>query len=213
LRLAHLRISEIVAQSHYIYPSGQTLTINGKPYSTGAAALVVLIPRGTTYCKAEGATAIDRDYCGFAYVIEDRTPYVALLGSGATTNRVIVEYRVEELDWDPIKNVANAKKTPAEFLTTWTTATANPVADSVDPANTDLAGLANLEVSARQGTFDTEAEFDLGAAADKPKALISAVTSMIALERTINGKAVSVTRDNYVFSKAIPRNTLPNAPQ
>jgi type II secretory pathway pseudopilin PulG len=214
LRLAHLRISEIVSQSHYIYPSGQTLTINGQTFTTGSSALAVLVPRGTTYCKAIGTTATSRDYCGFAYVIEDRTPYVSLLGLGDTTNQVIAEYKQEELEWNP---TTIADKTPAEFLTltTWSDATANPVADSVnpDPKETDLAGLTQVKVASRKGTFDSSGGFDLTVPLDNQKALISAVTSKITLERTLNGKSVKVTRDNYVFSKAIPRNSLPNAPQ
>jgi prepilin-type N-terminal cleavage/methylation domain-containing protein len=190
LRLAHLRIGEIVSQAHYIYPSGQNLSLGTTTFTTGAAALAVLVPRGTTYCKAQGATATARDYCGFAYVIEDRTPYVSLLGLGDTTNQVIVEYKVEGLEWNPTK-AANAKETPAEFLTSWPAASTSPVADSVNPAATDLAGLGQLERSSRTGTFDNEAGFDLGVVLDEEKAL----------------------RDNYVFSKAIPRNSLPNAPK
>jgi prepilin-type N-terminal cleavage/methylation domain-containing protein len=78
LRLAHLRIGEIVAQAHYIYPSGQTISINGTAYTTGKEALAVLVPRGTTYCDDNNSS--DRDYCGFAYVIVNRSPYVSLLG-------------------------------------------------------------------------------------------------------------------------------------
>lgn len=219
LRLAHLRISEIVSQAHYIYPRGQTLTIDGKTFTTGAAALAVLVPRGTTYCKAEGATATDRDYCGFAYVVEDRAPYVSLLGLGDTTNQVIAEYKIEGDGWNPV-DVGN--QTPAEFLTVWDNPEANPIADSVDAANTNLAGIifpgtpqekVALTLSSRTGTFDENANFSTTVLDNSPKALISGVTSTITLERTMNGKSISVTRDNYVFSKAIPRNSLPNAPQ
>lgn len=213
LRLAHLRISEIVSQAHYIYPSGKTLTIDGKTFTTGAATLAVLVPRGTTYCKAIGSTATKTDYCGFAYVIEDRAPYVSLLGLGDTTDLVIAEYKAEGITWSP-SETATADKTPAEFMTTWPSATpitANPVADSVNLAETDLAGLTKLVVATREGTFDSDAGFDIETTLDKDKVLISAVTSTITLERTINGKSVSVSRDNYVFSKAIPRNSLPNA--
>ena len=222
LRLAHLRIGEIVSQAHYIYPSGQTLTIDGKPFTTGPGALAVLVPRGTTYCKAEGLTATDRDYCGFAYVIEDRAPYVSLLGLGATTNLVIAEYKVVGLEWNPIDA---DDKTPAELLalTLWNDPEVSPVADSVDAANTNLAGTITmgtppqkkvaLTMSSRTGTLDVNANFSVTVSNDSPKALISGVTSTITLERTVNGKPISVSRGNYVFSKAIPRNALPNAPQ
>jgi prepilin-type N-terminal cleavage/methylation domain-containing protein len=221
LRLAHLRIGEIISQAHYIYPSGQNLTIDGKPFTTGAAALAVLVPRGTTYCKAEGTTATAKDYCGFAYVIEDRTPYVSLLGLGDTTNQVIVEYKVEGLEWSPL-DTTNAGKTPAEFLTIWDNPEASPVADSVDTANTNLAGIIfggtskekiALTMSARTGTFDENVKFSITVTDNDEKALVSGVTSTITLERTMNGKPISVTRDNYVFSKAIPRSALPNAPK
>lgn len=209
LRLAHLRISEIVSQAHYIYPSGTALTINGKPFVTGAAGLAVLVPRGTTYCKTTGPSDTRNDYCGFAYMIDDRAPYTSFLGLGDTTDQVIAEYKKEGLPWD----VGN--KTPAEDsdLTTWLDAVANPVADSVEAAKTDLAGIAKLVPASREGTFDSKAGFDTKITLDKPKALVSAVTSTIALERTINGKPVFVSRDNYVFSKAIPRSALPNAPK
>ncbi len=211
LRLAHLRIAEIVSQAHYIYPSGQVLTINGNTYTTGAAALAVLVPRGTTYCKTTGSADTRRDYCGFAYVIDDRAPYTALLGLGAATDEVIAEYKIQNLNWSP-EDATNKDKTPAEFLTTWLDAEVSPVADSVDAATTDLAGTAKLVAAPRKGTFDEKAGFDITTTLDKPEALISAVTSTIALTRTINGRPVSVTRDSYVFSKAIPRSALPNAP-
>jgi prepilin-type N-terminal cleavage/methylation domain-containing protein len=211
VRLAHLRISEIISQAHYIYPSGITLTINDKTFVTGKAGLAILVPRGTTYCKAEGTTAKKQDYCGFAYVIDDRTPYTSLLGLGDPSDEVIAEYKVEELPWDPKDAISN-DKTPAEFLTNWgIKAVANPVADSVDSTTTNLAG--NLSPASRKSAFDDKAGFDLTTPTDNAKALISAVTSTIALKRTINGKPVSVSRDNYVFSKAIPRSALPNAPK
>jgi prepilin-type N-terminal cleavage/methylation domain-containing protein len=188
LRLAHLRISEIVSQAHYIYPSGQTLTLDGKAFTTGPGALAVLVPRGTTYCKAEGSAA--RDYCGFAYVIEDRAPYVSLLGMGDTTNLVIAEYKVVELEWNPVDA---ADKTPAELLalTVWDDVEVSPVADSVDAANTNLAGKITvgtppetkvaLTLSSRTGTLDEKANFSATVSDDSPKALISGVTSTIAL--------------------------------
>jgi prepilin-type N-terminal cleavage/methylation domain-containing protein len=221
LRLAHLRIGEIISQAHYIYPSGQNLTIDGKTFTTGATALAVLVPRGTTYCKAEGATVTDTDYCGFAYVIEDRTPYVSLLGLGDTTNQVIAEYKVEKLKWSPL-DTTNAGKTPAEFLTVWDDPEVSPVADSVDATNTNLAGIifagttkekVALTMSSRTGTFDEKANFSTTVLDNDKKALVSGVTSTITLERTMNGKPISVSRDNYVFSKAIPRSSLPNAPK
>jgi prepilin-type N-terminal cleavage/methylation domain-containing protein len=212
VRLAHLRIGEIISQAHYIYPSGITLTINAKTFVTGKAGLAILVPRGTTYCKAEGASATTQDYCGFAYVIDDRSPYTSLLGLGNPSSEVIAEYKQEGLTWNPKDAVTN-EKTPAELgvLTVWPNATANPVADSVDSAQTNLAG--NLDPALRKGAFDDKAGFDLTTPTDNAKALISAVTSTIALKRTINGKPVSVSRDNYVFSKAIPRSALPNAPK
>jgi prepilin-type N-terminal cleavage/methylation domain-containing protein len=208
VRLAHLRVGEIVAQAHYIYPSGQSLTINGTVYTTGSEALAVLVPRGTTYCDDPNET--DRDYCGFAYVIVDRAPYAALLGpSAGTTNRVLVEFKKENLSWQQATRTSNTN--PAINLLNWgADAEANPVADSVNVAATNLG--AELTLSNIPALFDKEANFDRNGSSDTAAALIGGVRSTIALERTIRGNVVSVSRDNYVFSKAIPRSALPNAP-
>ncbi|MGL4609864.1 MAG: PilW family protein [Trueperaceae bacterium] len=213
VRLAHLRLGEIVSQAHYIYPSGQTINIDGTPYVTGALALAVLVPRGTTYCKREPEeTDTRQDYCGFAYVVTERTPYVDLLGeSDGTTGQVLIEFKSEGLEWVQADSTAGDTN-PALTLLNWNNlSSTNPVADSVDEELTNVG--AELTFSSIVATFDKETNFQLTGSSDTVRALIGGVTSTIALERTVRGKEVTASRENYVFSKAIPRTGLPNQPR
>jgi prepilin-type N-terminal cleavage/methylation domain-containing protein len=201
VRLAFLRIGELVTQAHYIYPANQEITIKGTKRTTGNLALAILVPEGTTYCKATGT---GNTYCGFAYVIEDRTPYADLLGAGGgTTGLALVEHKQEGLIWPQFKQ-------PATELKVWATPASEPVVDSVD-SSSNLAGVSTLQKGNSTNSFDGNA-FDNNAVMDNSKAVVAAVNSSLILERTINGKAIKVSRDNFVFSRTAPRATQPTKP-
>ncbi len=200
VRLAFLRISEIVAQTHYIYPAGQTLTINGASYTTGKDMLAVLVPEGTTYCDAT-PSGTPATYCAFAYAITDRAPYITKLGNGAgTTGFALIEFKQTGLLW-------TKGSQPTSVLAIWASAASSPVVDSV-ATTSSLAALINLE-KGTSSNYDGPAVFSTTANLDTSKGIVAAVNSSLVLERTVNGKAVTVTRNNFVFSRTTPRPTQP----
>ncbi len=191
VRLSLLRLNDIVAQSAYIYPAEQSLTINGTALSTGASLLAVLVPEDTTYCPDAGT----QTYCGFAYSIEDRAPYAAILGAGnATTGLALIEWQVSGISW------------PRDTLptTTWNSATPGILADSADPLRSDLASAAQLTLALQQSDFDENAFTYTANVTNIASALIQSVSSNLVVRYNRN-PPVEVERTNYVFSRAIPR--------
>ena len=205
LRLAFLRMSDVASQAQYIYPAGQTLTLEGgsrftTTLTTGANTLAVLVPRDTAYCEA--ATS---GYCGFAYTFEDSASYADILGAGdGTTGAALVEYRFENLAW-----AGNAL--PAK---TWTDTAAkrSPLVNSVDVAASSLTDV-NTIAFADYSNYDTAVSFpasgatsaDLATFASDEEALIKSVTSTLKLRYTFRGKEIANERENVMFARAIPR--------
>jgi prepilin-type N-terminal cleavage/methylation domain-containing protein len=199
-RLAFLRMSEVISQAQYIFPEGQTLTIDGQLFTIGANAIAVLVPNNTTYCDADTGT-----YCGYAYTVEARTLFAAVLGPEAgTSGLALIETKVLNLEW-----LADVIPAHTAALSTWL-ANGNPddfrrspITDSVDASATDLF----TSRLASSNKFDERFNTSDPLASD---ALLNAIESKLFLRRTIRGKNLSVERSNYVFSRAIPRNTLPD---
>ena len=201
LRLAFLRMSDVTSQAQYIYPAGQTLTLDGATFdttlTTGANALAVLVPSNTSYCPTTTSS-----YCGFAYTLEDGATYADILGTGAgTTGSALVEYRVTGLSWT--SDVRPAK--------TWTdaSATRSPLANSVDTAASTLAN-PSTAAFADYSNYDTAFAFptddtDLTTFAGDEKALIKSVTSTLRLRYTFRGKEIATQRENVVFARSVPR--------
>ena len=198
VRLALLRINEIVSQANYIYPAGQTLLLNGQSYTTDKNALAVLIPEGTTYCEE---TATDGEtYCGFLFSVEDRSTYSSILGADTgTTGKVVAEHRITGMSW------------PQHTLPSLNWPTTNhvyaPVADSVSD-NTSLG--EDLEaasfISFDRDTFD----YGLGTNTSLAKALIKTVNSTIEVSFTFKGQPIKTIRSSYILARAIPRGALPH---
>ncbi len=198
VRLALLRINEIVSQANYIYPSGQTLVLDGKNYSTGQNVLAVLIPENTTYCPPTASTG--QTYCGFMFSIENRSTYSAILGvNSSTTGLALIEHRVTGITW--------AQHTVPSLNWPNTNLISSPVADSVS-TNSSLA--ADLE-PADYSSFDRDT-FSYGATADisSSKALIKTVNSTVEVSYTFRGKSLETQRSSYVLARAIPRGALPH---
>jgi prepilin-type N-terminal cleavage/methylation domain-containing protein len=197
LRLSFLRISEIISQAHYIFPPNQNISVNGTTYTTGARALVVLVPANTTYCPDTNG------YCGFAFTIEARAPFTTdFLGANTgTTNFALIETRERGLTW-------SQNKIPAleSSLTTWVTTERSPITDSVDAAQSDLASFKRLEPS-KDTNFDKGFKVNVTEAAtgDYDVYLAASVNSKVRLERRISGQTLSIEQENFVFSRAIPR--------
>jgi prepilin-type N-terminal cleavage/methylation domain-containing protein len=203
-RLAFLRMSEVISQAQYIFPEGQPLKISGNDFVTGKDALAVLVPSGTAYCKNVKA----QSYCGYAFTVEDRSPFEAMLGpDGGTSGLALIETKVTGLVWaeDTIPAKTNS-------LYTWTdpgTGPKNfyrsPITDSVDSSQTDLSATVKMA---------TYSDFDGGFAFtqnddDEANGLVAAVESRVYLRRTINNQTLTVNRSNFVFSRAVPRAALP----
>jgi prepilin-type N-terminal cleavage/methylation domain-containing protein len=196
LRLAFLRMSDVISQAQYIFPPDQKLMINGAEYTTGAQALAVLVPAGTTYCP------IAKDYCGFAFTIEDRTPFEDQLGANAgTTNLALIETNLRGIEWKK-----DQLPTAMPTLYTWNTLNRFPITDSVDGVKSDLASFDKLEPS-KDTSFDKGFEVNKATitVADYNTYLAASVNSTVSLERRVSSKTLGISRNNFVFSRAIPR--------
>ena len=203
-RLAFLRMSEVISQAQYIFPQGQTLILDGQAVNTGNTGLAVLVPAGTTYC----ADAEDESYCGYAFTIEDRTPFNAVLGPDAgTSGLALIETFIEDLEWEK-ETVPSLEAS----VYTWTPHGNNnfrrsPITDSIE------AGTSNLMLTTKTATysdFDVD-KFDFSQddalTADD---LLLAVESKLFLQRKVKGKNLNIERNSFVFSRAIPRSKLPD---
>ncbi|MBF6593794.1 MAG: prepilin-type N-terminal cleavage/methylation domain-containing protein [Thermaceae bacterium] len=198
-RLSILRMTEIVSQSAYIYPAGQTITLSGFSVNT-SSGLVVLVPWESPYCNDNnlaGNAAYKTYYCGFIYRVEPRAPYAAKLGNVSnTTGQVLVEYRYRWVSWP-------TNTTP---ITNWTALSApsvGVVADSVDTANTDLVG--NLQLAARSSPVDTGLKNDTSVTTSSANALIWAVQPQVGLALTYGQTSLSINRSEVMYARAIPR--------
>ena len=213
-RLAFLRMSEVISQAQYIFPAEQTLTLGTTNYITGQNTLAVLVPGGTTYCNLTGSAV----YCGYAFTIEDRSPFSAMLGpDGGLSNLALIETRCKGLVW--IRN-----EVPTATLNRWddsgmtctagaTNFTRFPVSDAVD-STSDLASQTRL-TPASYSDFDKGFiyQIDTDKSQDprnQSNGLVASVNSYLHLKRQLQGKDIKVERENFVFSRAIPRNTVPN---
>lgn len=212
VRLALLRLSDVTSQAQYIYPAGRTLTLQGggtaKSFTTGAEALAILVPNGTTYCPETVADT----YCGFAFAIESSAPYADILGSSTSaTGDALTEYRFTGLTWPGGANSV----LPA---TTWTDTSAlnSPLINSVDKGNSSLAAAGDLGF-ATYSNFD-DATFSYPTSSDKTyletfgsnaTALVNSVRTVLNLQYTVRGKAISTERDGVMFARSIPRARQP----
>lgn len=206
IRLSLLRLQEIISQAHYIYPAGQTLTLQTadgpRTFTTGADALAVLIPQTGTSSYCPGTANL---YCGRLYSIEARTPYQAILGADtAATNYALIEWQAENIVWQQ-------NRVPAVAITTWADTRPNVMADSVIPAasgGSSLAAADNLNLASTGAIYDNDAvpRFTSTGAQDVPSALIAAVAPNLIVDY---GRG-RVERSSYAFSYAIPRTQQPN---
>lgn len=205
IRLAQLRMTEVIQQSNYIYPAGVTLDlmfqVNGRnrtrQITTGSDALAVLVPKGTSYCSGGNS---NQNYCAFVYSLQRRSGFGQVFSrTEAATNRAVIEFKVLDFDWPedtiPSLSLGNAS---------W-----GVILDSVNASATSLGAAGNLEVTTSRSSYDFNDVGDTftGTTSTDTDALVQAVSSTLAV-LPANGSG-TVTRSNYVFSRSIPRNAPP----
>lgn len=206
IKLAFLRLSDVTSQAQYIYPAGQTLTLKTgattTTLSTGAEALAILVPNGTTYCPKTAADS----YCGFVFTIESSTDFEAILGSSsATTGYALTEYRFANLSWP-------GKSLPPK---TWqdNAALHSPLVNSVSKADSSLAAPTNMGFATYSNFDDGTFSYPDPAAASgfgtQATALVNSVRSTLSLSYNVRGKKVTAERDSVLFARAIPRARQP----
>lgn len=214
-KLSLERMQDIVAQANYIFPAGQTISLNnpgqGKNLSivTGSRTLAVLIPNGTSYCQLTDLTA--KRYCGFLWTIEGRGEYLSFLGNHAVgSDYALIEYKVMDLSWAQFKN-------PAVELANWTASptTVSPVVDGVDLATSSLAAETNLTLATVTANFDgdTFKAKGSGKKASDVDGLVSTVEPSLTLMAKNGAKTFSAKRSVVMFARAIPREAFPNPRQ
>lgn len=201
--LSLLRMSEVLLQAHYIYPANQTISITpvggllSRTLTTGSNALALLVPSGTTYCPGTTKT-----YCGFIYSIEDRSAFSSILTTEAKTDKALIEWRTSNLLW--AKNVF-----PSVTISTWTNVSWGVLADSVDASASDLASVQKLTSSRESSIYDDDNAFSLlPSNRNAANGLILGVEPSIAIRYGSDSKLSS--KSSYIFSRAIPRASLPN---
>ena len=207
VRLSLLRMSEIVSQAHYIYPAAQTITLEGKTFTTGPDTLAILVPVGTAFCDP---TSTDSTYCGMLFTIEDRSTYAGFLGANAASNFVLTEWRaLNRLTWDQ-------STVPAQSLTNWGAAElpAGVLADSVLPASaangSSLAAAADLTIARETPLYDDESKF-LYSNADRTSAqgLVQSVNVRLVVRSNARNQG-DVSRSSFAYARSIPRGAQPN---
>jgi len=206
LGLTEIRLKEVIAQAHYIYPAGQTIDLkaaNGTSlsFTTGEDALAILIPEdaeNSSYC-----TGAEQEYCGYIFTLEDRTKAefaLMLKDSGDAAGFALIETQVQDISWPsdqlPSKNWVKAARSRA------------PLADYIDADKTFLTDLNKLN-SAKKTSLD-ERVFDLAASYDSANALIKDAPITLALKLDFRGK--ELTRERFVFvnTRCITSAALPN---
>lgn len=204
-RLALTRMADMVAQASFIYPAGQVITLQtlsgSKQVVTGKDALAVLIAGEASQIFCPTTT---QSYCGYIWLIDDRTEYLAFLGEhSSATNHVLVEFKVPGLVWPQGIN-------PAQGLLNWTqfTASISPVVDSVDQLASSLAAAENLRLAAYRSRFDGEKNFN-GTSVSAADALVSSVEVSLALTAHAAGKTSQTKRSAVIFARSVPREALP----
>jgi prepilin-type N-terminal cleavage/methylation domain-containing protein len=210
LKLAQLRLSELVSQAAYIYPVGVNIVLpGGTTLSTGSSLLAFLVPWESPYCRDTNANN-RAFYCAFIYRLEPRSAYSSLLGprkyvspsQGAASEWVLVERRYRWLDWS----------TPGAPATNWASLTQNPatpsvIADSVVAAKTNLAN--GMSVSRSASPFDRNLVYDTGGGTvgvNNPLALIAKVEPLLVVAG-VNGKEAA--RREVVVPRSLPRVAAP----
>jgi len=194
LRLATLRMADVIAQAAYIYPNNASLRVNigasTITVDTGSQALAALLPGGSAYCAVPSSS-----YCGFLYRVEARAGYTGVLGNlPGNSGFVLVEYQVPGLSW-------SANSVPSRD---WSgvTAVRGVVADSVLPTGTVLGDLAFSGTSDGLDRVLITPANNPGATTSHPNALIGSVQVQITLSFQNGLRAV---RRTEVLARGVPR--------
>lgn len=198
VRLATLRISDVVSQASYIFPNDTSITVQtgatNTAVVTGDDALAVLVPPRTAYCPLT-----TNQYCGFLYRLEARAPYSADLGNTpGNSGWVLVEYQARGLTW-------NANTNPTSVANNWTSAgfrSRGVLADSVTDDGTNLgllsfAGTAS-EIDRVLNTPSGSTSVNL----NSPNALIGSVRVEVTVAYA-NG--LRAARQVDILARGIPR--------
>jgi len=197
LRLATLRMADVIAQAVYIYPNGVSLRIStGASTSTvltGREALAVLLPSGSVYCSTAST-----QYCGFLYRVEARGDYTGVLGNvPGNSGFVLVEYQVRNLSW-------NINTVPALAVNDWSgVPTARGIiADSVFPSETILNNLAFSRISGGIDRVLLTPASNPDLTTSSPDALIGSLQVQITVSFQNGLKA---TRRTEILARSVPR--------
>lgn len=204
VRLATLRISDVVSQAGYIFPNNATITVQtgatNTAVVTGDDALAVLVPPRTAYCPLT-----TNQYCGYLYRLEERTPYAADLGNTpGNSGWVLVEYQARGLTW-------NANTNPTSVASNWTSASFRSrgiVADSVTDNGTNLSVLSFAGVASEVDRILAIPSSTVSVNLDSPNALIGSVRVEIRIAYT-NG--LQATRQTDILARGIPRAVPPGS--
>lgn len=202
VRLATLRISDVVSQAGYIFPNNATITVQTGATTTavvtGDDALAVLVPPRTAYCPLTTT-----QYCGFLYRLEARAPYTTDLGNTpGNSGWVLVEYQARGLTW-------NANTNPTSVANNWASASFSSrgvVADSVTDNDTDLSLLAFAGITSEVDRILAIPTDTVSVSLNSTNALIGSVQVRIGLAYS-NG--LQATRQSDILARGIPRAVPP----
>jgi prepilin-type N-terminal cleavage/methylation domain-containing protein len=196
-RLALFRMGEIVRQAAYVYPPDATISVAGTgSFTTGPAALAVLVPAGSTYCTGSTQT-----YCGFIYAAVDRQQFVPPLPERGGTDQALAEIRVEGIEW--AKN-----RVPAGDLTAWPAGSSGLLADGIDSARSNLGG--DMRVSVIEAIYDDSTIFSNDPANITSSSLINGADISVSLRRLSASGGATAEQRLEVFSRSVPRSAPPN---
>ena len=213
LKQSMLRLNDVISQTSYIYPSGQTLTRSGETLTIGPSTLAVLIPEDTTYCKKDSDSS--PEYCGYIFTVKNRANYVSVVGSSpGAADKVLVEYQTPPvITW-------NIGSIPTKNWTSFSY-TEGVVIDSIDADVTNLGSAANMIVadkSKRSADDKSSPIFSYADVSVSPvqtgdasaaNALIQSVSYTISIASTYKGSELQASRSNRTLAKVIPRAGLP----
>lgn len=202
VRLATLRISDVVSQAAYIFPNNATITVQTGATTTavvtGDDALAVLVPPQTAYCPLTTT-----QYCGFLYRLEARAPYAADLGNTpGNSGWVLVEYQARGSTW-------NANTNPTSLANNWAPASFSSrgvVADSVTDNDTDLSLLAFAGIASEVDRILAIPTSTVSVSLNSTNALIGSVQVRIGIAYA-NG--LRATRQSDILARGIPRAVPP----
>jgi len=202
VRLATLRISDVVSQAGYIFPNNATIMVQTGATTTavvtGDDALAVLVPPRTAYCPLT-----TDQYCGYLYRLEARAPYAADLGNTpGNSGFVLVEYQARGLTW-------NANTNPTSAANNWTSAgfrSRGVVADSVTDDGTDLSILSFAGIPSEIDRILAIPTSTVSVSLDSANALIGSMRIEVAIAYT-NG--LRATRQSDILARGIPRAVPP----